>query len=158
MIRRMRCLSLAEETDRILTEYNERLPDMMAMLERQFTVLHNRAQVLLALCGIVISTTGFSGRLIAGTNLAAQIFVIVGVGFVLLSAGVVAWGVLHLRWLTMQLGNTPREWLRSSLIYRNRKTTSYRVGVILMLLGLTSYCVAICIMLVFPHANPLSAR
>ncbi|MGB7156722.1 MAG: hypothetical protein WBD40_01570 [Tepidisphaeraceae bacterium] len=39
-------------------------------------VLHNRAQVLLALCGIVVTTTGFSGRLVAGTNAAAQWLII----------------------------------------------------------------------------------
>lgn len=154
----MKCLTLAQEQDRILKEYDSKLPDIMVMLERQFGVLHNRAQVLLALCGIVISTTGFSGRLIAGTNLAAQVFVIVGVGFVLLSAAVVAWGVLHLRWLTMQTGTTVADWLQVSLRYRNRKTTSYRIGVILMLIGLTAYCIAISIMLIYPHANALSAR
>lgn len=154
----MNCLSLPQEIDRILTEYDGKVPEIMVLLERQFTVLHNRAQVLLTLCGIVISTTGFSGRLVAGTNQMAQALIIVGVGMILLAAVVCSWGVLHLRWLTMQTGQDVREWLESSLRYRNVKTTSYRVAVIIMLVGLTSYCAAMAIMLAFPHDNVLPAR
>jgi steroid 5-alpha reductase family enzyme len=154
----MKCLSLHEEADRILAEYDGKLPEIMSMLERQFAVLHNRAQVLLTLCGIVISTTGFSGRLVAGTNILAQWSIITGVGLILLAAIVCSWGVLHLRWLTMQSGPDIRGWLETSLRYRNRKTTSYRVAVIIMLFGLTTYCVALAIMLAYPHDNALPAR
>ena len=154
----MNRLSFSQEADRILHEYDGKLADIMAMLERQFAVLHNRAQVLLTLCGIVISTTGFSGRLVAGTNQTAQACIIAGVGLILLSAIVCSWGVLHLRWLSMQKGTDTRAWLESSLRYRNVKTTSYRVAVVIMLFGLTTYCIALGIMLANPHENALSAR
>ena len=87
----MPCLSRTEEADRILALYGDDLPAVMTMLERQFVVLHNRAQVLLTLCGIVISTTGFSGRIIAGTNALAQVLIVGGVALVLLSAAIVVW-------------------------------------------------------------------
>jgi hypothetical protein len=154
----MNCLNRQEESQRILREYERRFEPIMTMLERQFTVLHNRAQVLLTLCGIVISTTGFSGRIIAGTNRSAQLFIIAGVALVLLAAAVVVWGVLHLRWLTLQPGNSIEEWLQTSLEYRDRKTESYRVGITLMLIGLVLYAGAIAIMLRFPHEGGLPAR
>ena len=78
-----------QEMQRIKAMYPDDQPGMMAMLERQFAVLHNRAQVLLGLGGIVITTTGFSGRLIAGTNRVAQVSIIVGVGLVLTAAAMV---------------------------------------------------------------------
>lgn len=156
--RPMKCLSLAQEIDRIITQYDGKMSDIMVMLERQFTVLHNRAHVLLTLCGIVISTTGFSGRLVAGTNRVAQASIIAGVGLILLAAVVCSWGVLHLRWLTMQNGDNVRDWLAVSLRYRNQKTTSYRIAVIIMLLGLTIYCIALAIMLAYPNDNALPAR
>jgi hypothetical protein len=155
----MRHLTRVEESARILREYDDAgFPDMMAMLERQFAVLHNRAQVLLGLCGIIISTTGFSGRLVAGTNAAAQWLVIVGVALVLLAAAIVCWGVLHLRWLTMQLGADNAEWLATSLRYRDTKTNYYRVALLLMLVGLTLYAAAIAIMLLNPREGVLPAR
>jgi len=148
------CMSLSREQEcaRILQQFGpDRIEAIMTMLERQFTVLHNRTQVMLGLCGIVITTTGFSGRIIAGTNLAAQILIISGLALVLLSAAVVVWGVLHLRWLTQQPGEDVRAWLMAALTYRDRKTDSYRVGVALLLVGLTVYVVAIAIMLVYPE-------
>jgi len=154
----MPCLSRTEEADRILALYGDDLPAVMTMLERQFVVLHNRAQVLLTLCGIVISTTGFSGRIIAGTNALAQVLIVGGVALVLLSAAIVVWGVLHLRWLTMQVGADTRSWLLTSLVYRDKKTNAYRVGITVMLVGLTLYVGAIAVMLMYPHANGLPAR
>ena len=147
------------EADRILHAYGaDALPEIMAMLERQFTVLHNRAQVLLGLCGIVVTTTGFSGRLVAGTNVAAQWLIIAGVALTLLAAAIVVWGVLHLYWLTMQPGDTTRAWLLATLAYRDKKTRAYRVGISMLLVGLVVYAAALSIMLLYPRDNVLPAR
>lgn len=154
----MDCLNREQEADRILAEYQSSLPRIMEMLERQFGVLHGRAQVLLTLCGIVISTTGFSGRVIAGTNEVAQAFIIVGVGLILLSAAVVCYMVLHLRWLTLQSGESVRAWLLTSLRYRDLKTTSYRWALIVLVCGLACYCVSISIMLANPEEDALPAQ
>lgn len=152
-------LTREQEAQRILVMYDGKGFDaIMSMLERQFHVLHNRAQVLLALCGIIISTTGFSGRLIAGTDRLAQGFIVAGVALVLLSAVIVVRGVLHLRWLTMQPGETLPQWLDASLRYRDTKTNAYRVGLILMLIGLAAYCVSVALMLLYPHASNLPPR
>ena len=146
------------EAARILERYGDDLPAVMAMLERQFAVLHNRSQVALTLAGIVISTVGFSGRLVAGTNVYAQTAIVVGVGLVLASAACVVVGVLHLRWLTIQGGETTARWLVTCLAYRDRKTRFYRVGIVLLLAGLASYSVALTIMLLHPGEDALPAR
>ena len=123
MISPMPHLSRPDEARRILDEYGkDEFILIMEMLERQFGVLHNRAQVLLGLCGIVITTTGFSGRIIASTDRTSQVCVVVGVSLVLAAAAVVVWGVLHLRWLTLQPGQTTEQWLMNCLTYRDQKT------------------------------------
>jgi hypothetical protein len=149
------CLARESEADRILTHYGpDALGEIMAMLERQFMVLHHRAQVLLALCGIIVSTTGFSGRNVAGTGPWAQRLIVGGVGGVLLAAALVCWGVLHLRWLTMQPGQDIRHWLITSLGYRDFKTQCYRIGLIVMLVSMAAYVGAILIMLLNPTSAP----
>lgn len=148
-------LDREQEADRLMTLYGpDGLTRVMEMLERQFAILHNRSQVLLGLCGIVVTTTGFSGRLIAGTGPAAQALVIAGVGLCLVSAVVVVWGVLHLRWLSQQPGQLGREWMLTCLTYRDRKTAAYRAAIVLMLAGLTLYVGAIALMLLHPAAAP----
>jgi len=131
---------------------------IMAMLERQFTVLHNRAQVLLGLCGIILSATGFSGRIVAGTNRLAQALIVAGVIGVLAAAVLNGWGVLHVRWLTQQPGATLDEWLDVSLRYRDRKTAFYRAALAALLLGLACYVGAISVMLANPLEGGLPAR
>jgi hypothetical protein len=150
----MGCLSRKEECERIIRQFGaERMEPIMAMLERQFSVLHNRTQVMIGLCGVVITTTGFSGRIIAGTNFAAQLLIVNGISLVLLAAAVVVWSVLHLRWLTQQPGEDIRAWLMTVLSYRDRKTEAYRVGMALLLAGLTLYVAAIAVMLLNPERN-----
>ncbi len=146
------------EARRILDSYGDDLPGIMSMLERQFGVLHNRAQVALVLCGVVISTTGFSGRLVAGTNTLSQILIIAGLSLIIIAAGVVVRGVLHLRWLTMQGGDGTAQWLSTSLAYRDRKTTHYRVGVLILLAGLVLYGGALAVTLLNPEEDQLPPR
>jgi membrane-bound ClpP family serine protease len=151
-------ISRQQEVARLRKEYDASFPRTMELLERHFAVLHNRSQVLLTLCGIVISTTGFSGRLIAGTNATAQALIVVGVVLILLSAVMVCYAVLHLRWLTIQAGDSFDTWLENSLRYRDLKTIAYRASLVVMLLGMTCYCGAIAIMLLHPYADALPAR
>ncbi|MEX0775206.1 MAG: hypothetical protein WD042_05770 [Phycisphaeraceae bacterium] len=147
----MHRLSRQEEIDRLVRLYgNEPTSRLYDLINSQFLILHNRAQVLLALCGVVITTTGFSGRLIAGTNALGQGMIIAGVGLTLVAALVVVLGVLHLHWLTQQPGDSLDAWLHSALAYRDRKTNWYRAGIVLLMLGLACYVVAIAIMLMYP--------
>jgi len=144
-----------QEIGRIIQIYGrDDVRSIMEAVERQFMVLHHRSQVLLALSGIVITTTGFSGRLIAGTNELAQWLIISGVALVMVAAATVCYGVLHLRWLTQHPGSEIGEWLDITLAYRDRKTRFYRVGIVMTMIGLGLYVGSIFVMLWRPHDFP----
>jgi hypothetical protein len=136
----------------------DRIESVMGVMERQLGVLMNRAQLLLGLCGIAITTTGFSGRLIAGTDRLAQWLIVSGLALVLLSACVLVWGVLHVRWMTQQQGKTIEKWLAAALEYRDRKTQHYRVAIVLLLIGLAMYVGAISVMLLNPVGVTVPTR
>ncbi len=143
------------EAQKILQIYGrDDVRSVMELIERQFMVLHHRSQVLLGLSGIVITTTGFSGRLIAGTNALAQGLIISGVALVMAAATVVCYGVLHLRWLTQHPGGQIEQWLDHTLAYRDRKTRFYRVAIVLTVLGLGLYVASIFVMLLRPNDFP----
>lgn len=145
-----------EEASRILSLYHEPR-EIVALLERQFGVLTSRAQVLLGLCGIVITTTGFSGRSIASTGLLAQWLVVSGIFFVLFAAAAIVWGILQLNWITCYGGfdskDDPVGALVRMLVYRDRKTRAYRMGLILLLVGLALYVTAIALMVLAPAGS-----
>ena len=147
-------LTRQEEIDRFIALFGNDSPSkMMEAMERQFLILHNRSQVALGLAGIVITTTGFSGRIIAGTNALAQGLIVAGVSLAMLSALLVVLGVLHLRWLTHQPGDLVRPWLETCLAYRDKKTNYYRAGIIMLLVGIALYVAAIAVMLMNPTIN-----
>lgn len=155
----MQRLSRQDEARRIVTSYaNADQRPVLELLERQFTVLANRAQVLLGLCGIVVTTTGFSGRLVAGTNSLAQALIITGISFTLASAIVSVTGVLSLKWITQQPGENFDHWLDNMLQYRDKKALCYRWAIALLMIGLALYVAAIAIMLLNPmaHAVPMA--
>lgn len=138
------------EAERILEMCGGNLKDAMAVVERQFSTLHNRAQVLFSLCGIVVTVTGFSGRLIAGTNAFAQAFLVSGLAVVVACALYVWHGVMTLRWATQRLAASPQATMVSVLQRRDVKTAAYRRGGYILFAGFILYSVAIAIMLLNP--------
>jgi hypothetical protein len=116
-------------------------------VERQHAVLIIRTQVLLSLCGIVITVTGFSGRIIAATSAPARASVVAGLFTVLLAAVVAMAGVLRLHWLTQLISTDIRDTLVRCLEQRELKTRRLRQAIVLFVAGFSLYCVAIALML-----------
>lgn len=138
------------EATRILDMCEGRLLDAMGVLERQFSTLHNRAQVLFGFCGVVVTVTGFSGRLIAGTNNAAQFFIVAGLAVVISCALYIFHSVMTLRWTTQRLDVSNELTLTRVIERRNIKTAAYKRGGYILFLGLILYTTAIAIMLLNP--------
>jgi hypothetical protein len=130
---------------------HERFDVIQGLMERQLDVLMSRAQLLLGLCGIAITTTGFSGRIIAGNSRCGQTLIVAGLALVLASAAILVWGVLHLTWITQRNSQSLDIWLTSVLEYRDRKTALFRLAIILLLIGLALYVGAIAVMLLNPQ-------
>ena len=148
----------ATEAQRILEMCEGQLLQAMGVLERQFSTLHNRAQVLFSFCGIVVTVTGFSGRLIAGTNAAAQAFIVAGLAVVVATAFYMFHSVMTLRWATQRLDTSPERTVRRILKRRNIKTRAYKRGGYLLFTGLILYSIAIAIMLSNPMPLEVPAR
>lgn len=146
-------LSREEECERIVKAHGpadfERISEA---LDKQFLTIHNRAQLILGICGVLISASVVvtAGRLIGARSdvehghTAGILLVIAGVLEIAASAVVVGW-VLNIRWSTRQPGDDLSAWVRTNLVYRDRKTQAYRVATLLLLLSMVSYQVAIAI-------------
>jgi hypothetical protein len=115
----------------------------LQVIERQLGVLVMRTQVLLSLCGIVITVTGFSGRAIAATSHTARLCISTGIFVVLAAAAVAIGGVLRLRWLTQEATADPHETLARGISIRNAKGRFLGVALVLFLIGFALYVAAI---------------
>lgn len=123
------------------------------LVEHQLSVLVLRTQVLLSLCGIVITVTGFSGRAIAETSPSARALIASGITLVLASAGVAIAGVLRLQWLTQLGGKDWREVVLRGLRNRDRKSRYLAVALGLFLVGFSCYVAAIVQLLLAAHPH-----
>ncbi len=142
--------SRADEARRIvaLVEGNHRAA--FAIVESQLAVLVLRTQVLLSLSGIVITVTGFSGRAIAQTNMAARVLISAGILIVLAAALTAILGVLRLRWLTQVIGDSPLETVSTGLALRDTKSRRLSAAMLLFGVGFACYCAAIAQLLMHP--------
>ncbi len=129
--------------------------DLMAALkvaEQQLNIVYTRAQVLMSLAGMVVTVTGFSGRLIAGSSTLAQIFLVAGLFVSLSSAAWVFRRVMRVRWVTVLASEDRAHALENAIDRRNRKTEAYTIGGTLLFIGLLLYGISIALMLVDPVA------
>jgi len=132
-----------DEARRILALAGADTFSAFQVLERQLSVVVLRAQVLLSLCGIVITVTGFSGRAIAQTSLLARVSITGGIFVVLAAAAVALVGVLGLTWMTQTLTDDPLATLANAIQIRERKTRYLAVAQLLFVGGFALYCTAI---------------
>jgi hypothetical protein len=144
-----------EEVKRILSLAKGDPARAFDIVERQFSVLVLRTQVMLSLSGIVITVTGFSGRTIAQTSVVARSLVAAGIIIVLAAAATAIGGVLRLRWLTQEVTDDLEVTLARMLELRDRKGRFLGAALTLFVIGFACYCFAIALMLM--ATAPLSA-
>jgi len=147
-----------EEISAILKTFSspgERTQDIYGLLENQFIVVYSRAQSLIQVAGVVITVTGFSGRIIADTNVLAQALLIGGLSLVASAAAMTLLLVMPIRWMSMDLHLPLEEWLLMTIRRRQKKTRAFRMASIVAVVGMALYIAAIAIMLADPTAAEL---
>jgi hypothetical protein len=148
MLPRADVLRRTEECDRILSVCGDHIERIVGMLDLQFRLIHNRAQILLAMCGVLISTSVvlMTGKLLGRMDLAHQSLlatILAGAGIAeVVAAAIVIVGVLNVRWATQIPGDNLRAWILASLAYRDDKTRAYRRAISLVLVALLFYQIA----------------
>ncbi len=123
-------------------------------LDRQFRTLHNRAQLLLGICGVLISASVVvtTGRIIGRPTFEHQhlagILLVAAGALEITAAAIVVGSVMRIRWITQQPGADLPAWIHANLAFRDAKTRSYRIAILLVLLSMFAYQAAIAIALV----------
>jgi hypothetical protein len=143
-------VTLAMECERILKVYGSGGYEQISVaLDRQFSTLHNRAQLLLTICGVLISASVVvtTGRLLMASprfthqRFAGGLLALAGACEIAAAATIVG-GVLQIRWITQQPGDDLPTWVSTNLIYRDRKTRAYRWATILVLYSMVAFQLA----------------
>ena len=144
-------LTAEEEARKMVAAFPDQNAFLFGLLERQLNILHQRSQVVIGFAAVAITTTGFSGRMIAGTNTSAQILIIVAMSLILASCFWIFVRVLAVKWvLTRSIQPEIVQTLATIISCRDSKTAAYRLGSIGVFLGLAIHAAAMAIMLLNP--------
>ncbi len=153
MTDRFKRASREEECKQLLAAYEANRFEIVKAIESQFNTLHNRAQVLLAICGVLLTSSVMlmTGKLIGGPDLphlsTASRFMIVGGASDILAAVVAVGGVLRIRWESPP-GRDLHSWVMTRLVYRDRKTRALHISITLLMVAMLLHQVAATIVLV----------
>lgn len=146
MLRSYERLTHEQEAERILSVCGpDRYDQIVHALDVQFRLMHNRAQVLLAICGVLLSTSVvlMTGKIIGRPEFVHREVIgtlLIGAGTSeIAAAAVIVGGVLSVRWSSQLPGDNMREWILTSLRYRDSKTNAYRVSTFLILLSMVLF-------------------
>lgn len=138
-------LSPYEEATYLLKVYEgpRALADCLSMLNHQFGVIQSRSELLLTLCTLSLTITGFSGPKIAASGEFARYSMAAGIIMVLLSAIVILVGILRVRWTTQSQGKNEVLTLQTIICYRNEKTRFFQISLVILVIGLSCYVASV---------------
>ena len=151
-------MTRSEEAHAILALVGGDFSRAIQMVHDQFNVLYTRAQVFIGIASVVLTITGFSGRLIAATNRPAQVLIIIGVALVLASAFYIVHRIMRIRWVTSELSDDPHRTLDILLERRDQRTDALHRGGVILFCGLAFYFLAFALMLLNPEPVNAATR
>jgi uncharacterized membrane protein len=121
--------------------------NIIGNIKDSFNILQIRSQLLLGLITICLTITGFSGHRLAASGFPARVALFVGVISVLISALLLFFGPLRIRWVTTYKTDSFDETVYKMLKRRDTKTRLYHIATGFLIVGLSAYIVSLAVFL-----------
>ena len=138
-------MEVSDEARRLLALYTGRAPDLVAHLSAQLGTVKTYAQVLVGLCGLTVTVTGFSGaHMIRAGSLSAS-FMVGGIALVLVGLILCIRTITLLRWVSQDLHDDLIETARIVIARRNGQQRMLGIAAVFVVGGLACYLAAVVI-------------
>ena len=132
-------MDVAEEARRIAALFADRDADLVGYLSNQIGTVKTYAQVLVGLCGLTITVTGFSGAHMIRAGSVSATLMVAGIALVLVGLGLCIRTITALRWVSQELRDDLLETARVVLMRRNRQQQMLAVAAVFVVAGLACY-------------------
>ncbi|MDX2093001.1 MAG: hypothetical protein SFX73_34480 [Kofleriaceae bacterium] len=134
-----------EEARRLHDLFAARPADLVGHLSNQLGTVKTYAQVLVGLCGLTVTVTGFSGaHMIRAGSLSAS-FMVAGILLVLVGLALCIRTITRLRWVSQELRDDLVETARVVIHRRNRQQRVLSFAAVFVMAGLACYLTAVVI-------------
>jgi hypothetical protein len=127
-------------------------PELLRFLAEQLGVLRNQAQLLLGMCGLAITVTGFSGSHMIQAGPLSAWSMVAGIGSILVGAILVLRVLMRVRWVSQELGHEPAAMAARVIEHRDRQQRRLGVAGVIVAIGLGAYLLSVALAALVHHA------
>lgn len=145
-----------EEARRLVRLLRNHPYQLLTYLSGQLSVLKSQAQMLLGLCGLAITVTGFSGAHMIRGGLVSSIAMVTGIGFILAAATRCIQTMAAIRWVTQDLDDDLIRTAHAVIERRNAQQAKLQTASYLVAVGLGAYLASVAIAALASGLDPLS--
>ncbi len=141
-----------QEAQRLVRAFAE--PELLRFLADQLGVLKNQAQLLMGLCGLAITVTGFSGAHMIQAGPVSAGAMVVGIALILVGAVAVLRVLLGVRWVSQDLDDEPALTATRVIAHRDRQQARLGFAGVFVALGLAAYLLSVALAAAAHIAGP----
>jgi hypothetical protein len=136
-------VTLREEAQRLRQMFSGQDPQLVTYLSAQLAVVKNQAQVLLGLCGLAITVTGFSGAHMIRAGSIASAALVVGIALILVAAVLALRTLTRVRWVSLDLADDLVDTVERVLTRRNAQQARLELAGLFVGSGLAAYLLSV---------------
>lgn len=136
-------MDVREEARRLHALFANQPAQLVQYLATQLATVKTYAQVIVGLCGLTITVTGFSGAHMIRSGSTAALLMVAGIALVMIGLIVCIRTITALRWVSQDLSDDLIETATIVLARRDREQRLVSVGAIFVAGGLACYLGAV---------------
>lgn len=146
-------MNVEEEARRLYDLYEQKAAPLVNYLAMQLATVKTYAQVLIGLCGLTITVTGFSGAHMIRASSVSAMLMVTGIAFVIVGLVLCIRTITLLRWVSQELRDDITETARICIERRNRQQRMVSVAAVFVTIGLAFYLAAVSVAALAPTQN-----
>ena len=136
-------MDVHDEARRLRALYPNRDAELVALLSSQIGTVKTYAQVLVGLCGLTVTVTGFSGAHMIRAGSISALLMAIGIALVLVGLTLCVRTITQLRWVTQDLHDDLLETAAIVLARRNHQQRMVSFAAVFVISGLACYLAAV---------------
>jgi hypothetical protein len=146
-------MEVQEEARRLHTLFSGRPTDLIGFLSTQIHTVKTYAQVLVGLCGLTVTVTGFSGAHMIRAGSLSALLMVAGIALVLVGLIMCIRTITNLRWVSQELRDDLIETAQIVIERRNQQQRRLSVAAVFVSSGLAFYLAAVIVAAVLSGKN-----
>lgn len=136
-------MTTTDEVKHLVRLYEGNAPQLLTLLSAQLQVLKGQGQMLLGLCGITITVTGFSGHNMVRAGTLSTLCMVFGIGTILVAIVLTLRALARILWVSAELDEDLEKTVRVVIERRDRQQRALQVAAGAVTVGLALYTTAV---------------